>query len=249
LNTTALRACLCAALIALSTPALAQTQAKPYLSAAQMPDVKVWLPLTPAPGSSEDKFDAQTYFDTRALIGTPRGQLASDDDVYTPPELAPRFAAALGFTPSPEATPRLMELMKRAEREVEVMTNPIKRDPPEGRVRPFVAHPGLQMCPLKPAYARFNLAATGSFPSVHSAFGMMFALIFAELEPSHEDALLARGLDFGVSRVVCAFHYPSEVNAGRLAGAVMFARLMQTPEFRADLAAAKAEYLAAKAKR
>ncbi len=60
---------------------------------------------------------------------------------------------------------------------------------------------------------------------------------------------MARGFDFGQSRVVCGFHYPSEVNAGRLMGTVMFARLMQNPAFRADLDAAKAEYLAAKARR
>lgn len=245
----ALRAGLCAALIALSAPALAQTQAAPYLSPAETPDLKAWLPLTPAPGSLEDRFDIDTYRATRALIGTPRGQTASDDDIYLPEFVAPRFAGALGFTPSPETTPRLLALMKRAERDVEIMADPIKQDPPKGRVRPFVAFPGQPICPLKPADLQFRLPATGSFPSIHSAFGTLFALIFAELEPSREDALLARGFDFGQSRVVCGFHYPSEVNAGRLMGTVMFARLMQNPAFRADLDAAKAEYLAAKARR
>ena len=252
MNSRHLGAAVCASLalglIVFGAPALAQTQVQGYLSPAEMPDVKQWLPLTPAPGSLEDRYDADAYFATRALVANPRGQTASDDDVYAPEALAPRFAGALGFPPDPATTPKLLALMKRAERDVEVMTDPIKLNPPKGRVRPFVAHPGQPICPLKPLDLQFHLPDTGSYPSVHSAFGVMFALLFAELEPSHEDALLQRGLDFGMSRVVCGFHYPSEVNAGRLAGTVMFARLMQNPQFRADLAAAKTEYLAAKAR-
>jgi acid phosphatase (class A) len=240
---------LCAAALALAPPAFAQTQAAPYLSPAETPDLRVWLPLTPAAGSLEDRFDIDTYRATRALIGTPRGDMASDDDIYLPEFVAPRFAEALGFTPSPETTPRLLALMKRVERDVEIMADPIKQDPPKGRVRPFVAFPGQPICPLKPADIQFRLPATGSFPSIHSAFGTLFALIFAELEPGREDALLARGFAFGQSRVVCGFHYPSEVNAGRLMGTVMFARLMQNAQFRTELTDAKAEYLAAKNRR
>jgi acid phosphatase (class A) len=239
---------LCAAALAWAPLAFAQTQASPYLSPAETPDLKAWLPLTPTPGSLEDRFDIDTYQASRALIGTPLGDMASDDDIYLPEFVAPRFADALGFTPALETTPKLLALMKRTERDVELMADPIKQDPPKGRARPFVAFPGQPICPLKPADIQFRLPATGSFPSIHSAFGTLFALIFAELEPSREDALLARGFAFGQSRVVCGFHYPSEVNAGRLMGTVMFARLMQNPQFRADLALAKAEYLAAKSK-
>jgi hypothetical protein len=102
LNSRRLGAAVCASLVfglIAFGPLLAQTPAQGYLSPAQMPDVKQWLPLTPAPGSLEDRYDADTYFATRALVATPRGQEASDDDVYAPQALAPA-------SPAPWASPR-----------------------------------------------------------------------------------------------------------------------------------------------
>ncbi len=230
-------------------PARAQTQAEPFLAPAERLDIRAWLPPTPAPGSPQDRLDIQAFLDSRPLVATVRGRTASDDDVYAPKDLAPRFAAALGFTPTPEATPRLLDLLKRVERDAELLTDPVKLDPPAGRVRPFVADKGQPTCPLKPDDIKFRLPQTGSYPSVHSALGMLFALTLEQLEPGRADALIARGMAFGESRVVCGFHYPSDVTAGRLAGTLLFARLVTQPQFRAELAAAKAEYDQAKSRR
>ena len=49
---------------------------------------------------------------------------------------------------------------------------------------------------------------------------------------------------FGDSRVVCGFHYPSDVVAGRLAAAALLARLHADPAFLKDLAAARREITA-----
>jgi acid phosphatase (class A) len=63
----------------------------------------------------------------------------------------------------------------------------------------------------------------------------------ARVEPTHTQALLARGLDYGTSRVVCGVHYPSDVVAGRLVGDAILARLDNDPRYQELMSAAKAK--------
>ena len=63
----------------------------------------------------------------------------------------------------------------------------------------------------------------------------------AEIVPARTDAILRRGLDFGESRVICGFHYQSDVDSGRILGAAALARLHADPGFRRDLENARRE--------
>jgi acid phosphatase (class A) len=92
-----------------------------------------------------------------------------------------------------------------------------------------------------------GLAKNGSYPSGHSTIGWGWALILTELVPDNADAILARGRDFGESRVVCNVHWQSDVEAGRLIAAATVARLHADPGFEADVAAAKDEVSAVRA--
>jgi len=69
----------------------------------------------------------------------------------------------------------------------------------------------------------------------------------AEILPEHTDAILARGWDFGESRIVCNVHWQSDVDAGRVMASATLARLHAVPAFRADVEAAKSEVEAARA--
>ncbi len=80
-----------------------------------------------------------------------------------------------------------------------------------------------------------------SYPSTHAALGWGTALVLAELSPQRSDAILVRGRDFGDSRVICGFHYPSDIEAGRLLAAGVVARLHADASFRRDLEAARRE--------
>jgi acid phosphatase (class A) len=66
-------------------------------------------------------------------------------------------------------------------------------------------------------------------------------LVLAEIQPARATELLARGLAFGQSRVICDAHWQSDVDAGRIMGAATVAVLHGNPAFMADLAAAKRE--------
>jgi acid phosphatase (class A) len=52
---------------------------------------------------------------------------------------------------------------------------------------------------------------------------------------------MARAREFGENRVVAGMHYPSDIEAGRIAGSVISQALMQRDDFKSEFAAAKAE--------
>ena len=78
-----------------------------------------------------------------------------------------------------------------------------------------------------------------------TAVGWAWALILSELAPDRTDALLARGIQFGESRIICNVHWRNDVTTGRLMGASAVALMHANPEFIADMKAAKAELAAA----
>ena len=64
------------------------------------------------------------------------------------------------------------------------------------------------------------------------------------MAPERSKQLLARGQEYGESRVVCAMHYPSDVAGGQLVATAIVARLHSVPQLSRDLACAKQEHLA-----
>ena len=62
-----------------------------------------------------------------------------------------------------------------------------------------------------------------SYPSGHSARGMTVARVLAKILPNeYRQKLLARGMEYGDSRVICGAHWQSDVEASRvLSGFVM----------------------------
>jgi acid phosphatase (class A) len=67
------------------------------------------------------------------------------------------------------------------------------------------------------------------------------ALVLAEINPANQDAILKRGYEIGESRVICGFHYRSDVDAGRITAAAVVARLHADKAFSKQLKKAKKE--------
>ena len=93
-----------------------------------------------------------------------------------------------------------------------------------------------------------SLAKDGSYPSGHAALGWAWAQILASLAPERADALLRRGYAFGQSRMVCGYHWQSDVDQGRLVGSAAVARLQSDPVFSAQARLARQEIAAARAR-
>ncbi|HHQ6626778.1 TPA: acid phosphatase, partial [Serratia fonticola] len=87
------------------------------------------------------------------------------------------------------------------------------------------------------------LSTNGSYPSGHTSIGWATALVLAEINPARQGEILKRGYEMGQSRVICGYHWQSDVTAGRLVGAAIVARLHAEPTFVDQLQKAKAEYL------
>lgn len=205
-----------------------------YLAKGQAPDASAFLPPPPAEGSLRQQSDVETYRSNRALEGSDRWrQAAADNEIETPS--APRvFNEALGVDFDPTKMPTLALLLGRMLGDLETIQTPAKQG--YFRPRPFVAEP-LPTCITPEPW----LGRSGSYPSGHSALGWAWALVLSELAPDRADAILARGLAYGESRVICGVHYASDVEAGRLVGAVIVARLHADPAFRRDLEQARRE--------
>jgi acid phosphatase (class A) len=236
---------LAAALLLAAFPVSAQ-EVEGYLAPAELPSITAWLPAPPAEGSPAEKADVDRFLATRPLLTRPEGARAHLDMAYAATAVAPRFAETLGVSLDARNAPTFMRLMARVTTDIEDVVAPIKISRAQGgRVRPFVRYPGQPTCtPLYP-----GIEDTGSYPSTHAALGWLWGAILAELAPDLTDRLLARGLQYGESRVICGFHYDSDIAAGRLAAAALLVRLHADPEFRADLNRARAEIEAARGRR
>lgn len=215
---------------------------KGYLERKDLPDSLALLPPPPAAGSAQSAADLEIHKATRALRGTPRWQLAAQDNELAFPAAAATFSCALDLDISEQATPHLNMLLRRTLVDAGLATYRAKDS--YNRQRPFAALGEATCAP----HEETKLAKDGSYPSGHAALGWAWGLVLTGLAPERGNALVQRGHAYGQSRVVCGVHWQSDVEMGRLVGAASVARLQSDPTFRAQAALAKAEIDAARAR-
>jgi acid phosphatase (class A) len=215
--------------------------ARGYVDRKLLPDSLGLLPRPPADGSTAAALDLQVHQATRTLRGSARWDWAARDAVYRFPGAADTFACVLGLPVSERATPHLNMLLSRTLIDAGLSTYGAKDN--YKRARPFVLLNEPTCYPSDEA----SLRNDGSYPSGHAALGWAWGLVLAELVPDRADALLARAHAYGQSRVVCGYHWQSDVDAGRLMGAAAVARLHADATFKAQLDLARGEIASARA--
>ncbi|HEX4736707.1 MAG TPA: phosphatase PAP2 family protein [Allosphingosinicella sp.] len=226
--------------LAFAAPAAAAPN--PYLRVE--PQVANWLPPQPQSGDLTDDSDLAIYYTTRPLAapGSPSVVDAQADDVLSAPTVAQRFATAAGGTLDATNAPAFMTMMTRVLDDDGAMLAPLKHDVVDGgRVRPYVRFAQQNVCDHLVDDRDYRLDKTGSYPSGHATYGWMWGLILSTILSERADAIMAKAYGFGQSRLVCGFHYPSDLLAGRLAASALFARLMTDPAFAGDLKRARVE--------
>lgn len=214
---------------------------KGYLERSELPNSLALLPKPPADGSADRAADDAAYKSTRALRDSPRWHQAALDANLKWPLAANTFSCALGVPISQEKTPHLNMLLRRSLLDAGLVTYAAKDH--YKRVRPFVAHNDTTCTPAEEPQLRKD----GSYPSGHAALGWAWALLLTELAPERTNALVARGLAFGQSRMICGVHWQSDVTSGQAIGAAAVARLHGNATFKAQMALAKAEIDSARA--
>jgi acid phosphatase (class A) len=222
-----------------ATIAFAADDAKPYLAKSAEPNVTLVLSDYPAAGSPAMAKDEAVFKRTRALKDTPRWQLAITDASKKPEDIAGDFSCAMGAKLDAQTTPHLIAMIARMEKDVGAVSGPAKNK--YKRTRPYIGN-DAPICE-----ARDKEKPNESYPSGHTTTIWSIGLMLAHAAPERAQQILARTRVYAESRVVCGVHWLSDIEAGRVAGAVTFQALDADAAFRDDMDAVKAELAAARA--
>ncbi|HET8706714.1 MAG TPA: phosphatase PAP2 family protein [Pseudomonadales bacterium] len=242
-----------AILLLLIIPSLALAD-KGFLSEKQIQalHIEYLIPMAPTFGSEQDQSDVAIFWGMRDVLKSPRGLQAAQDDVYVPAEVVTRFAPAAGLPKDlpPEQIPHLLNLMEQMQADAEKLVKPVKRKVSAGgKIRPFVRFSGSPTC-LEPVDLvkghkdldyHYGLKESGSYPSTHALIGILWGALLGDLLPEQRFAVMERGIDFGESRVVCGFHYRSDVASGRVLARALYEKEKTSTAFKKELALARQE--------
>lgn len=176
-----------------------------------------------------------------AIEGTDRWWLASAHAELRPPQGAQHFDCLLGTRLAQKPRPALTRLMSRLLADSDAVTRRLGALHP--RQRPIAVDPDLQPCQRTDPATRDS----PSWPAAGAVVGAAYGEMFAALAADQAGALRARGYDIGRSRAVCRMNWPTDVDDGVRVGSRLYARASATPDFAADLEAARAEIAAARA--
>lgn len=198
----------------------------PYPIAAQV-DLSRLLAPPPARDSAETKMEIEELLKIQAVRTDDQASLAVADHVYD----VFRFADVMGPDFNPDKLPLTKAFFDRVVDTSKSIVEPAKdywqRDRPkvvDSRIQPVMKE-----------------SKSFSYPSGHSTAGTLMAIILADMVPEKSAAIFGRGWQFARNRLVAGEHFPSDIQAGRIAGTVIASQLFENGEFKADYAAAKVE--------
>ena len=183
--------------------------------------------------------DVIKYFETQAERETERGEQAKIDADNSIEALLKNFSVPAARELSFEATPAIAALLSYTR------DNMVKTAGELGsstfRERPYVR--------INPRRNKTLISddedakkETTSYPSTSAEIGWGLALMLVEIMPRETaNDILTRGFEYGRSRIIAGYNYPTDVQAGRMWASVTLAHLHTIPEFQTLLLAAKDE--------
>jgi len=238
---------LVAALLAFALPALPTSAADAPSYVTTDVDFAHLIAPPPVLGSPEELRDIAGVLNARANADDARRAQAIADAQITPY----RFADVLGPNFREEHLPKTTAFFARVLKSIGPSVGAGKNY--WHADRPFVVAAAVNpppdvmagTCNTKPGPGSTSPACPNgvsySYPSGHSTYGTVVAILLAEMVPEQRDALLRRGRAYGDSRIINGVHFATDVEAGRIEGTTLVVLMMQNPRFRHDLADAKAE--------
>ncbi len=106
------------------------------------------------------------------------------------------------------------------------------------RIRPFAFY-GVSTCNTTEQDKLAKTALTR--PGIPLSAGPPPSVL-AEINPQRQNEILKRGYELGESRVICGYHWQSDVDAARIVGSAVVATLHTNPAFQQQLQKAKDEF-------
>lgn len=208
-----------------------------FLQADEVANSLELLPAPPQPGSILWMNDEAQYQWGKLQRNTPRGDQAAADARVGGDGVPNAFSEAFGIRISKETTPEIYKLVLGMREDAgDLATRAAKKH--YMRVRPFAFYHETTCNPEQ----QQELSTNGSYPSGHTAIGWATALVLSEINIDRQNEILKRGYEMGQSRVICGYHFQSDVDAARLVSSAVVARLHANKNFMAQLEKAKAEF-------
>jgi len=218
--------------VALALPAFAEdAKAKPFTDAKEI-NLLTLLPPPPANDSVQTKAELGeilTIQVTRTPAMEARAIADAEENVW-------RFADVID---SPKFTkenlPKFTAFFDRIVETEGAVVDPAKKE--WNRPRPHIFSDLVK--PVVP------LSKSGAYPSGHTTLGTLIGIELSNMVPEKKAALMSRAWEYGHNRIVGGIHYPSDVEAGRIAGTVIASTIMTHDDYKTEYEAAKSELRAA----
>ena len=170
------------------------------------------------------------------VVSADAGAGAAAEAEHSPEAFARMYSEPFGLPITEKGTPAIYRLLARTADTAGASTGTAKRH--YMRLRPYVLYGEPTLVPDDEESHR----RTGSYPSSHSAMGWATALVLSEVNPDRAEPILQFGYEYGQSRVIAGYHFQSDVDIARLAGAACVARLHTDKTFQKELEQAQKEY-------
>jgi acid phosphatase (class A) len=212
-----------------------------YLTSGGLEGLAKAAPPAPVAGSELDMADRAASARFAALEDSDRWLMATAHAELRPPLALQHFDCALGVRLGSAETPVLDRMAARAFHDAQAAASLVRAR--GQRARPVAEDPARRACQTLTPEARRSSA----YPSMGATVGTAYAEALARIAPERAEAVRRIGHEIGVSRLVCAMDYSSDVAAGEALGRAVVAEIAATPAFQAEVAAAREEIEAARA--
>ncbi len=202
----------------------------PFITAKDL-DLVHLLPQPPANDSAQTRRElgeVLTLQVTRTPAMEERSIADAVEDIWRFREVLPLSMQAKF---NKEALPKLAAFFERVKASEGAVVDPAKDY--WKRPRPHQLSDLVKPC--------VKLSASGAYPSGHATAGYLMATVLAEMIPEKRVEIFDRASEYAENRVIGGIHFRSDIVAGRTAGSLITAALIQKNDYKTEFANAKTE--------
>lgn len=219
-----------AALLCAASPASAQQRNNLLWLEPGKLDIAKIIGLPPAQNSPENKAEFEQVLKISSTR-TPEREKAAIADQY---QTLSRFLEGVSNTYVDNTHREMRLLFKEAQVESAIVLLGVRRL--TSRQRPFTVWNKVRIKPCPGGRPDGT-----SFPSGHAATAALYAELLSTVVPELADKFEERVKSYDESRLVCGFHYPSDLVAGDKAGRAVAKALLAERAFRSRFDETRAE--------
>ncbi|HXP97151.1 MAG TPA: phosphatase PAP2 family protein [Telmatospirillum sp.] len=205
-----------------------------YVTIAQV-DLGQILPPPPSPGSLEEKRDVEAVIDASLRRSPLEADHAHADGAIS----VLRFADVLGEGFSAENMPFAVPFFGQVASDAHAIVGAAKVE--FDRLRPFVVDSRVRPIGNDIEVVAAPRHRSGSYPSGHATFAYVTSVLLAVMVPEKSAEIFTRAAAYAQNRLVAGVHYPTDIDAGRIAGTVIANILLHDSRFLGDFARARTE--------